>query len=91
MVEVMCLGRGQEGEVIAAVRHAGGQKGDGEPHPSGCNVRAQEDGPQHWGQQVTQHMLHGVGVDGCHANGGCPLMVHLVDALVKIGLVKQSG
>lgn len=42
MVVVVELGRGQQGQVVAAVRDRSDQQSDGEPQAGGGDVRAQQ-------------------------------------------------
>ena len=91
VVVVVGLGRGEEGEVVSTVSHSSGHEGQGEPHPGGGQVGAQQQRPNGWGNQVGQDVLHRVSVDGHDANGGSPLMVALVDVLVETRVVEQPG
>ena len=87
----MSLGRGEEGEVVATVSHRGGHEGQGEPHPGGGQMGAQQQRPNSRWDQVGQNVLHGVGVDGHYADRGGPLVMALVDPLVEARVVQQPG
>lgn len=42
-------------------------------------------------QHVGDHVLDRVGVERDHANGGCPLVVLLMDFLIERWVVKEPG
>jgi hypothetical protein len=89
MMKIVCLRRGQEGQVIAAVGDSGGEIGKTVPHPHGGHMRGHQQGANDYRQHVADEMLEGVSVDGRQADGRHPLVVHLVDARVQVSTVQQ--
>ena len=87
----MRLGGGQEGQVVAAVGDDGRGLGRNQPHPHHGDVGGHEQRANEGWQDVGQDVLHRVGVEGQDANGGGPLMVLLVVALVEARVVQQPG
>ena len=91
MVEVVELGGGQEGEVIATVLHCGVEDHKGKPHPHHNEVGPHDYWSEGDGYKVDQYKLHRMAVDRHYTSGSCPLMVDLVDVLVQQTMVKQPA
>lgn len=87
----MSLRRRQEWEMVATVRDCSRHQSQSKPHPGCGDVRSQEDGPKDRRQQVTQNVLHRMGIDGCHSNRSSPLVVHLVNTLIEKRLMEQAA
>ena len=87
----MGLVGGQEGEVVASVRHCRGEDCQEVPQPDDREVRPHQDGTQSNGSQVDHIVLQRVTVDGGDANWGGPLVVRLMDVLVETRMVTKPG
>ena len=91
VVEVVELGGGQEGEVIATVLHCGVEDHKGKPHPHHNEVGPHDYWSEGDGYKVDQYKLHRMAVDRHYTSGSCPLMVDLVDVLVQQTMMKQPA
>ena len=91
MVEIVPLGRGQEGQVVAAVVDGRANDDERDPQPGHGDM-----GPAHkWatddGRQVDDVMLQGVAINGTDADWGGPLVVDLVHVLVEKRMVEEPA
>lgn len=83
MVEVVEFRRGEERQVVAAVRDGCSQNSKAEPHHDGSNMGSQDYRTHQRRQHVGKHVLDRMSIEGDYTNGGCPFMVLLVYALVQ--------
>lgn len=72
MVKVMEFWGRQEGEVVSAVGDGGADQSHAVPHAGGGDVGAQDDRPDHHGQQVGE-LQHRRRTNICVCNGECVL------------------
>ena len=91
VMEVVRLRRRQEREVIAAVRDGGRHERDVEPEPGGGNVRAHQERPEQWRQQVADHVLQRVRVHRANADRRRPFVVNLVNVLVQQAVMEEPA
>lgn len=70
--------------MVAGVGVESGDDSDGEPQVGRGDVGADKEHTQERRQQVAEHVLHRVTVDGSHGHRGSPLMVPLVNVLVQL-------
>ena len=89
VVEVVCLGRGEEWEVVAAVRVAGRHERETEPEPGSRDVRAKQQRAECGRNQVADHVFDRVCVHGSNPDRRRPLVVHLVNVFVQEAVMKQ--
>lgn len=66
MVEVVELGRGQEGEVVSTVGNAGADESQAVPHGGGGQVGAQDHRTSHHRQHVGELQDRGEKIQKCH-------------------------
>ena len=85
----MCLGGLQEGEMVATVCEGDTPMAHSVPQPEHGQVGAHDEWPEKH-REVGEVLLHWVAIQCSHCHRGCPLMVDLVDVLVKIAMVEQS-
>lgn len=88
-MEVVSLGWGEEGPVVAGVGVESRDDGDGEPQVGSSDVGPDDEHSEERRQEVTEHVLHWVAVDGGHGHWRSPLVVSLVNVLVQLSPVQQ--
>ncbi len=85
----MGLRRRQEREVVATVGDGSGDECYDKPQPASSQVRAHQQWSHKRRKHVTDNVLHRVSVHARYSNRCRPLMVLLVDVLIKAGVMEQ--
>jgi len=89
MVEVMGLGRREEGEVVAGVGVDREEESQAVPRPYSRDVGSHEEGTEYWGEDEKKDVFHRMAVAAFKRHGSRPLVVFLVNVFVDGFMMEQ--